>query len=643
MNMKIKTISLSNFRGIKNKTIELDGNTVIKGENGTGKSTFGMALGWVFADSDLELVKNPNITPLGEDECLSKVEIELELDGKPITVSKAQKFKKKEVDGKTTSSISNSYEINSVEKSYKNFIADMEERGLDIERFNIFSNPNAFMADTSKSGRDKMRSTLFQMASDLSDKDIVNGLENVDELKALLEKGYTVEEVEQMNKSTIRKITEVNGKDNAIIDGKIEGMISSKASIDVKALSSQKADYEKELAEIKAEIQDMASADKKKRKTISLLEDTMRGIQEDLLKDYDESVSEFKEKLRVIVAMHEDNLANIENKAKERDRLTKTLESEEESLNSFRELYKKVQDEVLDEESTKCPTCHREYDKDHLDEIKADFEESKSKRLNEYKKRADEINKTISDIKSQIADCESYIETNQPELDRLGESIEGLREKIDNYKKPNVENNPAYKKAKEDIAIIEGELAESDDSRKADLTKRESVLEEMIRQIVGELAVADRNSDIDKEIEKLREDKRQGEINKANAEKVINQVDIFKREKNEKLTESINEKFSIISFKLFDFRKNGEYVDTIEILIDGKPMSSCANGSLITLAKIDCVAGLQNFFKQNIPIIVDDAALITSNTSERLSVESQVIKLVASEGVKELEVCKERN
>ena len=73
-------------------------------------------------------------------------------------------------------------------------------------------------------------------------------------------------------------------------------------------------------------------------------------------------------------------------------------------------------------------------------------------------------------------------------------------------------------------------------------------------------------------------------------------------------------------------------------MIDGKPASTCANGSLLQLAKIDCLSGLQNFFDQHIPVWLDDAALITGNTRERISLDSQLIMLIATDGISELKI-----
>ena len=140
------------------------------------------------------------------------------------------------------------------------------------------------------------------------------------------------------------------------------------------------------------------------------------------------------------------------------------------------------------------------------------------------------------------------------------------------------------------------------------------------------------------EVAELREKKRNDEIAKADMEKRLYEVTEVEKAKNKSLSDSINSHFNIINFKLFDYLKNGNYTETVEILIDDKPMTSCANGSLVQLAKIDCIDGLQTFFNQHMPVFVEDAALITANTEQRIKLDSQLIQLIAKDGVDTLQI-----
>ena len=96
MELKINRMALKNFKGAKNSELVFDGKSVkLLGENSTFKTTTSDAYFWLFTDTNTALVKNPPITPLGAEECESRVEIEMTVDGKVCTIAKSQKFKTK--------------------------------------------------------------------------------------------------------------------------------------------------------------------------------------------------------------------------------------------------------------------------------------------------------------------------------------------------------------------------------------------------------------------------------------------------------------------------------------------------------------------------------------------------------------------
>lgn len=627
---------MQSFKGIKQQTYNFDSKSAnVYGCNGSGKSTLMSAFMWVFTDTDSLMTKNPNVIPIGESECTPTVEIELELDGKPILVAKKQKYKSKEIDGKTTASSTNTYLINGVDKTYKAFIEDLTERGIDMDRFILFSNPNAFMADTSKAGRDKMRKILFEMASDVSDADIANEL-GLNDLKALLEQGYKLEETKAINKSTIKKITDNNGKENEIINARIQGILESKVAADVKELESKKLRLMIQIEELERNISNSADFKSGIQRDIAKLELQREDILRQANAGNEKAIAE---KDRQIVELDTQRASVLSRKSVLNVELNSLLMEKErvkESLENYRGLYKKVQNEVLDEKDLKCPTCGREYESDRIEEMKAQFEESKNERLNAYKTKGEELNKALAEKKTETKNKELQLADLDKEYEELSCQIESVKAEISMM--PTKADSSVTTDIDAQIKQLEDKLALADDSEKDRLKTEIKEKETELNDINNKLAVVSRNSELDAQAEKLRAQRKQDEINKAKAEKVISEIEQVEKAKNEKLSASINSHFNIVSFKLFDFLKNGNYAETIELMIDGKPISSCANGSLIQLAKLDCLSGLQNFFNQHLPVFLEDAALITSNTSDRIKLDSQLIQLIATDNATELEI-----
>lgn len=629
-------MKIQNFKGIKNKEISFDGkSSKIIGENGSGKSTCADAFYFLFGNCNYALVNNPMITPLGMSECISEVEAEIEIDGKPCKVKKAQKYKEKTDDaGKTTSSVTNTFSINDVEKSQRDFIADMIERGIDMEHFLMFSNPNAFMADTSKQGREKMRETLFKMADSYTDEDIINSLSDADDLKELIV-NYKIDEIEQMQKSTLKKISETCGKYNSVINAKIDGMLSSKANVDIKALEAEKATIQAEIDSLQEEINNFSSGNSEIEKSIAALKKDRETIISNASFEIKKREADLEFELVHLDTDRAVAVSSYNVKGREIEGLEKKLSSVQESLENWRDLYKKVQDEVLDESDLKCPTCGRELPDNEIEEIKANFESSKNERLNSYKARGEESKAEIERINNDIEGTKKLYEEIKLDIIEIDKKMDAVKTQLSELPlaPTRTEETDAIDK---NIDALQGSLKTSDSDRLYDLKVKKALTEDRLKECIGNIAIGERNVEIDTKVEELREFRKNSEINRAKAEKVLDEIDRFKREKDKRITAEINKHFKMVEFVLFKRLKNGTYEPTVEVLLDGKPLSSAVNGSHIMLAELDIVEGLSNFFDAHYPVFVDDAALVTDNVHERINLSSQIIMLVAQNGIKEL-------
>lgn len=638
MRLEIKRILLDNFKGCSHREIELKGNTLIKGENGSGKSTIASAVMWLLADTDSNLSKNPNVVPLGQPECNISVEIDAEIDGTPIKLKKMQKYHEKTDDnGKVTSSVTNKYAINGVEKSFTNFNKDLNEKGLDLDKYIMLSNPNTFLADTSSKGREKIREILFEMAGDVSDKEIALKI-GAEEVANLLDT-YKLEEVKAMQKSTIKSIKEQMGNDNDVINSKIDGLLSTKSNIDVKVLEEQKANYEAEITRIDSELQNISNGKVEIQKKISELHITRDKIATEANLQLNKDRGELEKQVSEMKSIAENSSFNLNRVMESIEMNQKILSEINEEIETQRAAYLQEQSVVLDESELVCPVCKREYPADKVESIKADFEENKAKRLESIKSKGEELKAKIKGIDAEINELSGKKENLEKFLEEHTKLYEDAQKRLNAMPSSvDLSQNQDYVDMTSRIQTLSAELEKSDDSRKDELEDSKSVARQMLNKVIGEIALADKDKDIDKRVEELRKLRKQSEINKANAEKLLFQAEQVEMSKNKTLTESINKYFSLVEFVLFKRLKNGSIEPTVEVLLDGKPLSSAVNGSHILLGKLDIIEGLSNFYDIHYPVFVDDAALITDNVSSKISLSSQAVYLIAENGAKELKI-----
>lgn len=643
MKLTISKIHLQNFKGCADRTIEFKGNTKIFGQNGSGKSTLASAVSWLMTDTDYNLVKNPNVVPLGKSECEIKVEVEFELDGKPLEVSKSQKYKEKEdITGKVVSSVTNTYTINSVNKSYKDFVSDMESRGIDMENYLVFSNPNYFLADTSKSGREKARKILFNMATSISDEDVAKEIGADDLLKMMSEKGYTLEECKASAKATHKKIVDENGRNNEIINGKIDGMLSSKSQLDEAVLKEQKKSYEAEIERIDKRISDLSSGKSDITNRLNALRDKEYDLKKAADIKLNEKKTDYDKQIRELSRTIDENNFQLEQEKSIVSHLENNLSQANDDIKKQRMLYKIEQDAILDEGDLVCPTCHRTYDKSKLTEIKSDFEQNKTNRLKVIKASGESLKTRIAELETEIKEKQPKVETLEKLISDTKERREKIQTKLDALPlNADMSKNKEYVKVHKEIEELEIELHKDDTKQIEELESQRNVNRQMLNQIIGEMGVLKQNKTIDANVAELRNKRKSDEVTKAKMEKILSQVDDIEMAKNNKLSESINKHFKLIDFVLFKRLKNGTIEPTIEVMLDGKPLSNATNGSHILLGKLDVLEGLSTFFEAKYPVFIDDAALITDNVSDQITLTSQTILLIAKSGVKELEVAYE--
>ena len=642
MRAVIKSINVQNFKGVKNATYQFDGKNVsVIGQNGAGKTTLFTAYMWLMVDKDSDLKSNPNIRPIDTEECTPRVEIVFNNGDFDITVAKIQKctVKKSKTGGADTVSLSNSYEVNSVEYGERDFKKKMSEYGFDFDLFLPLSHPDVF---TSQKSAD-MRKVLFGMASEQSDFDIALQTHDCIEAANLL-KMYTFDEVKAMQNATLRKIREEYGKDGEILRAKIEGMERSKTDIDVAELELKKNALNEQITDNKAKQEDISKEfEEQQRASDGILElkfelnDLQRKANEDLEKKRREIRAEIDNvDWQLKEVRHQIRLNKQDIEAAQRSIDTNTV-----LINATRESWKAANEREFDENSLICSYCGQPYQEERKDRIKADFGKKREEELAFLTKRGNELKAAIDKDKAEIEQLKATLKENEDEEINLAESIKGLEKCLEEVPQSvDISDRPEVQEIQRQIAEKEAAMNKGnsvEDMRKK-LKGEEYYFQSQLTEVEKQLALAQKNVEIDEQIVALRKKQGEFEQNKANAEKILYQLDLVSKRKNELLTDQVNSHFKLVKFRLFDYLKNGNVVDDCEPIIDGKSLKDHSNGALRVLAKLDIVDGLQKFYGQHYPVFAEDFSLVTDNTECRIDMDCQLIKLVAEKGVKELKI-----
>ena len=625
--MKLLRMELKQFKGIAEKVINFFDYTIIKGQNGTGKTTIADAYFWALTNKDYALNDNPNIRPinLDVDASVPSVTLVFDVNGTEITYTKSQKAK---VSGDKVSLI-NAYEINSVPKTERDAREYLADKGIDLDKLLILSHPDVFVKDINeKKIREDRRNILFGMVNEISDLDIAKKI-GADDVAKLLE-NYTKEEIEAMQNATIRKCKEEYGKDGEIIDAAIVAKEQAKIEVDIQALTAESDNLKAKLADCEDKQKNVEKAFEEvrsKKAKVAELKQKIDEINSAMVAEHNGKLTEFK--------MQKANLENeLELATNEVLIASKKIANTELLNKSCKETIDKARNDYTTEKakvyegSEHCPACGRKYPEDKIEKAKLIWDEEHNRKLNAIISIGNNAKADIENNNNTIDALKSTIEAKEKDIEKILGVIEELNTTINGVKDYELPETDEIKAIKAEIANIEATI--DDVVNTDDLQAEHKEIQAKLDEITREMAKTDLNARIDEQIKELQDKKIDLAQSKANAEKILNQLSQVQMQKNNMAQDSVNSHFELVKFKLFDVQKNGEVKDACIPTIDGKAFVDC-NTALRTLAEIDIIKGLQKYYNVVYPTFLDEAEHLTANTMERMKLETQFIFMACSE------------
>lgn len=658
MNIRFNNLHVENFKGFKQFDISFGARTTnVSGCNGIGKSTIAEALMWVLHGCGNDLTNNPKVrrevdgAPVNDVPVIA--ELTMEVDGKEIMAKKVQKRSIKK-DG--SYSDDNTYSINGVEKTLRDFNAYFE---FDFSDLLMAMNVNAFLAQKSK----EMREFLFRLPEDISDREIILRFPEFCDLMPLAEK-YSVEEISAMNKASITKLNKELVGYPARIDEIsrqiVDDVDTAELELKANALRDQIADIEREEEDSLAQGQklsemtnDIIELQFKKSDIERMANAELIDQRRELQRQIDEAESIIRQTINDLA------MAGMERQRIERNALSKT-EEKERLLTEWKSLSKATYPDFeelpeMNENDLICPVCGQSLPEsikakkisEHEENCKirrAQYENSKanwnSARLNKMEEIAvkgktlrseidhieqieiTEVDKSIKDIADKKADAE-IIKNN------ASKALSEFRQTAD------LSDNQEYEALCLEISRKEEALRSMNTSAeyRAALKTKKRDLQTELDNTKSLIAKMSKNVELEERIEFLRTEQAQKEQSKANCEKILDLLEELEKKKNELAVENINSHFKKVTWMLWESAKNGGYKQTCIPTIDGYDLRNSANRARVLEAQIDIATSIQKIVGINAPIILDNAESIDSVNMERIlnDIDCQTILLSVSD------------
>lgn len=623
--IKLQKISLVNFKGIKSLDLDFsDGDTLVCGENGSGKTTVFDAFLWCMfgKDSTNRSDSNFNLKTLDADgmpilRLEHSVTCLLSVDGKEIKLQRGYKEVWTKPRGTTEETLTNhktEFYVNDVKlgtkKEYESTIAEI----IDEDVFRMITNPFAF---TSLSA-DRQKEMLLDMAGAVTD-----------------------EELAAMNPAFVSLMAEISGKPLATFLKEISA--KKKACKDVLAvipsqiqtaqnLMPEAEDWDALQAEINAKLEEMHQVDEQiadkaklndaeyQRKaqlqaTISdakmELNEAKNAVKFKATAGRQQALSEIKEMEYKIQGKNQD----LSYKQRTMADLQTEYAKIGEALENLRADYRTISARVISfsEDQFVCPTCKRQLEIEDIEakqaELTANFNREKAQDLMDNQEKGKALRAKYEGVAAKINVCKS-------ELAQILEGVKADEAKLAELKAaiPEAVNVEALIAADKGCIDLQNEITELENQLKVeakpvdvtDLRARKVSVNDALQALYKRAAKRDQIKRAEDEIKALEEKQMSNNQALADLENWEFQATAFQKAKDEELLKRINGLFQFVSFSFVSAQLNGGEKLTCVCTVNGTPYPDVNNAGKIN-AGLDIINAICNAKGVCAPIFVDNA------------------------------------
>ncbi len=645
--LHINRLTLTNFKGVKKFSIEMNGsNAMVYGDNATGKTSLFDAFLWLLFDKDSQNKKDFEIKTLKDGKVIPmldhEVECELTIDNQPMTLRKVYREKYTKTRGSASKEFSGhetDYFINETplkKSEYNKRIQSLVEE----EVFKLLTSPTYFNEQVKWQDR---RNILLSVCGDVSDEDVFESNNELKGLRVIL-RGKSLDDFKATINSRRKKINEELERIPIRIN-EIEKSIPE----DEGNFTELQAEVDKLDLGIE-ELQTQVSAIKNgnailtKEAELQRIDMSLHNIKRDIEQGSKEEIYRLRAKLQEEQSNLQAFQSQKRSKENEDKYVTDEIQQTELSLMDLRRRWTELNNQKhVHEVECECPTCGQELPEEKVESAKekalAQFNAWKSEELRKIKREGEQgatKNKQQQDKRGQILDeiakLLAQIESKDNVVVELSEKLKTAENSVQDVKE-NAEYNKLIEEketfslsiqnmkenAEESIASIQTDIQENKDKR---------------MELNAEIAKYANVASLRERIQDLME---QEELLAAEYEKLEHHLFLseeFIRAKVNILEKKINAKFKYARFRLFETQINGGLQEVCETTFDGVPYGSGLNNAAKINIGLDIINTLSEFHGIQAPIFVDNAEAVT----QLAQTDSQLISLIVSEKDKALRI-----
>ena len=595
----IEKISLQNFGGVARGEYNFtSGANTIESASGTGKSSAYLAYLWAlgFNVSTWE----PMLDGYRLHKAKTEVAINLNVGGIKYTLSKTNEPKYKinkftgeeEYSGTGYEYYLDGQKLNAGD--YQNKVSEIF--GVDYFTLELVSVIDLFNTeDGNRWNKNERRKYLFKLF-DLENKIKELGQEKEFEcLKEYIEKGKDELEINQILNTMKTNIEKELNSNQVLLEDK-QKELGEYNAIDFNALENQKL-------KLNAEIERLTNEQQEAGKSTILVEknEQLAKLKNDLFQVQNKNSAVELDYNRKVNTLTRD-LESIEQDIKFCEEKIIRLSNELEDLDIEKQT---IEEETFDKAKAVCPTCKQDLPNEKVNELIANFESDKEKRLSNIANKHE--NSTVEQRNTQDR-ANTLSERKQAILGQLNE----LKENV-----PTKENTSEIEKQ---IADLQTEIANIDQT---DTTKviRDKITELKIdyENVIRELSKKDNIEKITNRINDIKARDRELAIQDSERIAKKNALQKYTARKVGMVNDEVNKNFENVSYLFYHFLSasaSKEYENICTVAMNGVDYDSMSSGQKVK-ANLYTNNSLRKILGLNIPQFVDDVVLSDLQNDEK--------------------------
>ena len=628
--IKLKSLSLVNFKGIRSLNIGFsDAETLVAGENGTGKTTVFDSFLWLLfgKDSTGRSDSNFNIKTLDSDgkpilHLEHSVTGVLSVDGKTVTLQRCYVENWVKPRGTTEESLKNhatEFYLNGVKLATKKEYDSEVAAIIPEDVFRMITNPFYFTSMKPEAQKE----ILLDMVGTLTDQDVAQTKPEYLELLAQLS-----------GRSIAQYAKEVAAKKKACKDelSVIPSQIETARKLmpeeeDWVAIDSEIEDKNARIQQIEEQIADKSKLNEQEyqrkafiQKQIGEKRLQLNSRMNEIATEANKGRNEASLKLNELEYSLRTEKASLDRKRQSVADMDIEIEKLNTKLSALRGEFSFISKEELtyNEGEFICPTCKRPLEIEDIEakqrEMQANFNANKAARL--------KANKEAGMAKKQ------RLEEMQGLKDRINADIQQAKASI-----PEAQNVEAMIASDQIYIDIKNEIVELENQLKVDakivdvseLQSEKRTLNEAVQGLYKRLANREQIGRAEKEIASLEEKRIANNQKLADLEKWEFTALQFQKDKDAELLKRINGMFRYVSFSFVNEQLNGGEKLTCVCTVNGTPFLDVNNAGQIN-AGIDIINAICTAKGVSAPIFVDNA----ESVNQIIPSLSQIIRLVVT-------------